>query len=78
MAAASAMDLGERGIKTPTPESLDDLGGAGATLRFLPPYRLDFSPIEQAFAKLKALLRALRASTASPPPDHAVALLGGC
>ena len=31
---------------------------AGATLSFLPPYRPDFSPIENAFAKLKALLRA--------------------
>jgi transposase len=31
---------------------------AGATLRFLPPYSPDFNPIENAFAKLKALLRA--------------------
>lgn len=31
---------------------------AGAELRFLPPYSPDFNPIEQAFAKLKALLRA--------------------
>jgi transposase len=30
----------------------------GATLRFLPPYSPDFNPIENAFAKLKALLRA--------------------
>ncbi len=30
----------------------------GATLRFLPPYSPDFAPIEQAFSKLKALLRA--------------------
>ncbi len=29
----------------------------GATLRFLPPYSPDFNPIENAFAKLKALLR---------------------
>jgi transposase len=29
----------------------------GAILRFLPPYSPDFNPIEQAFAKLKALLR---------------------
>ena len=33
---------------------------AGAHLRFLPPYSPDFNPIEQAFAKLKALLRAAR------------------
>jgi transposase len=30
---------------------------AGATLRYLPPYSPDFNPIENAFAKLKALLR---------------------
>jgi transposase len=31
----------------------------GATLRRLPPYSPDFNPIENAFAKLKALLRKL-------------------
>jgi transposase len=31
---------------------------AGARLVFLPPYSPDFNPIENAFAKLKALLRA--------------------
>lgn len=30
---------------------------AGAELRYLPPYSPDFNPIENAFAKLKALLR---------------------
>jgi transposase len=30
---------------------------AGAELRFLPPYSPDLNPIEQAFSKLKALLR---------------------
>ena len=30
---------------------------AGAKLAFLPPYSPDFNPIENAFAKLKALLR---------------------
>jgi transposase len=33
----------------------------GATLRYLPPYSPDLNPIEQAFAKLKALLRKLAA-----------------
>ena len=33
---------------------------AGAQLRFLPPYSPDFNPIEQAFAKLKGLMRAAR------------------
>ena len=36
---------------------------AGAHLRFLPPYRPDFNPIEMAFAKLKAFLRAARPRT---------------
>ena len=30
---------------------------AGATLKYLPPYSPDLNPIEQVFAKLKALLR---------------------
>ena len=36
---------------------------AGAHLRFLPPYSPDFNPIELAFAKLKAFLRAVRPRT---------------
>ena len=35
----------------------------GAHLRFLPPYSPDFNPIELAFAKLKAFLRAVRPRT---------------
>ena len=35
----------------------------GAVLRFLPPYSPDFNPIENAFAKLKALLRKAAART---------------
>ena len=35
----------------------------GATLLYLPPYSPDFNPIEMAFAKLKALLRAVAART---------------
>ncbi len=35
----------------------------GAQLRFLPPYSPDLNPIELAFAKLKALLRAARPRT---------------
>ena len=35
----------------------DAIEAAGATLMFLPPYSPDFNPIENAFAKLKALLR---------------------
>jgi len=33
---------------------------AGATLRYLPPYSPDLNPIELAFAKLKAMLRAAK------------------
>jgi transposase len=36
---------------------------AGAELRFLPPYSPDLNPIENAFAKLKALLRKAAART---------------
>lgn len=36
---------------------------AGAKMLFLPPYSPDFNPIEQAFAKLKALLRKAGART---------------
>jgi transposase len=35
----------------------------GARLLYLPPYSPDFNPIEQAFAKLKALLRTAAART---------------
>lgn len=35
----------------------------GAELRYLPPYSPDFNPIEQVFAKLKALLRKTAART---------------
>ena len=36
----------------------DAIKTAGASLLYLPPYSPDFNPIENAFAKLKALLRA--------------------
>jgi transposase len=39
---------------------------AGASLLYLPPYSPDLHAIEQAFAKLKALLR--KAATAQSPP----------
>jgi transposase len=42
------------------PEVRAAIEQAGAFLRFLPPYSPDFNPIEQAFAKLKAFLRAVR------------------
>jgi transposase len=42
------------------PEVRTAIAGVGAQLRFLPPYSPDFNPIEQAFAKLKAFLRAAR------------------
>lgn len=38
---------------------------AGARLLFLPPYSPDFNPIEQVFAKLKALLRKASERTVS-------------
>ena len=39
------------------------LAARGCDLLFLPPYSPDFTPIEQAFSKLKALLRELGART---------------
>ena len=42
------------------PEVQAAIEAAGAQVRFLPPYSPDFNPIEQAFAKLKAFLRAAR------------------
>lgn len=35
----------------------------GARLRFLPPYSPDFNPIEMAFSKLKAILKAAACRT---------------
>lgn len=39
--------------------------GAGATLRFVPPYRPDFNPIEKAFSRLQAVLRNVGERTVS-------------
>lgn len=46
----------------------------GATLLFLPPYSPDFNPIENAFAKLKTLLRKAAARTV----DHLWRVIGEC
>src|SRR5207302_7541895 len=45
------------------PRIREMIEAAGATLLYLPPYSPDFNPIEQAFAKLKALLRKAAART---------------
>src|ERR1700686_2950447 len=45
------------------PEVRAAIEALGAHVRFLPPYSPDFNPIEQAFAKLKAFLRAARPRT---------------
>ena len=44
----------------------------GAELRLLPPYSPNFNPIENAFAKLKALLRKTAARTV-PSLERAIA-----
>lgn len=41
----------------------DTIEAAGASLLYLPPYSPDFNPIENAFSKLKALLRRAEART---------------
>ena len=48
---------------------------AGARLLYLPPYSPDFNPIEQAFAKLKALLRKAAARTLDALPTAIAAAL---
>ena len=52
------------------PEVRAAIEAVGAQIRFLPPYSPDFNPIEMAFAKLKAFLRAARPRTF----DHVIAL----
>ena len=47
---------------------------AGARLLYLPPYSPDLNPIEQAFAKLKALLRAKALRTVEAPGTHSAIL----
>ncbi len=39
------------------------IAAVGASILFLPPYSPDLNPIEQVFAKLKALLRQAAART---------------
>ena len=46
------------------------IAAAGAELRYLPPYSPDLNPIEQAFAKLKALLRSAAAAHGRRPLAH--------
>jgi transposase len=48
----------------------------GAQLRFLPPYSPDFNPIELAFAKLKAFIRAARPRTFDHVCDLIAAAIG--
>ena len=49
---------------------------AGAKLLYLPPYSPDFNPIELAFAKLKAFLRAVRPRTFEQVCELMAAALG--
>jgi transposase len=58
------------------PEIRLAIEGAGAHLRFLPPYSPDFNPIEQAFAKLKAFLRAARPRSFDQVCELMVAAIG--
>lgn len=46
------------------------IAAAGATLRLLPPYSLDLNPIERAFSKLKARLRAAAKRTVRAVEDY--------
>ena len=51
---------------------------AGAQLRYLPPYSPDFNPIEQFFAKLKAMLRKAKERTVPGIYDRIGAILDQC
>lgn len=53
------------------------IAAAGATLLYLPPYSPDFNPIENAFSKLKALLRKAAERTVEGLWDTIGALLPG-
>lgn len=53
----------------------DAIETVGARLVFLPPYSPDFNPIENAFSKLKALLRAKAERTIAALWDAVGALL---
>ena len=46
------------------------IAAAGASILYLPPYSPDLNPIEQVFAKLKALLRKAAARTKDSPLVH--------
>jgi len=54
----------------------DAIRSVGAHRLFLPAYSPDLNPIEQVFAKLKALLRRARARTVDAVRDAIGALLG--
>ena len=58
------------------PEVRIGIKHAGAHVRFLPPYSPDFNPIELAFAKLKAFLRAARPRTFDHVCELMAAALG--
>ena len=56
----------------------DAIEAAGASLLFLPPYSPDFNPIENAFSKLKALLRKAAERTVDGLWNTIGALLPAC
>src|SRR4029078_5955263 len=58
------------------PEVQAAIERVGARLRFLPPYSPDFNPIELAFAKLKAFMRAARPRTFDHVCDLIAVALG--
>jgi transposase len=56
--------LAAKRATTSIPVVMLTIEAAGAELRYLPPYSPDLKPIEQVFAKLKALLRKIAAGPA--------------
>src|SRR5215472_1619083 len=68
----------------------EQIEAAGARLIYLPPYSPDFNPIEQAWSKVKQVLRSLKARTADAletavaealaaiTPENAIAWFSHC
>ena len=68
----------------------EQIEATGARLVYLPPYSPDFNPIEQAWSKVKQILRSLKARTAEAlqsavaeafkaiTPENAIAWFAHC
>jgi len=60
------------------PQVRELIEGAGAQLRYLPPYSPDLNPIEQFFAKFKSMMRKAKERTVPGLYDRIGAILDRC